>query len=116
MEGLPEILGFGEWTTPCLVLPTWPSPYQHLMDHRQSTGQHLSKAHCQPWTTGPQITPLPPHRPQLPLPQKSPALAPWNPTLGLGLHSCSFSRSQEGAEGLPISSEKEVGLGLSGQG
>lgn len=58
-----------------------------------------------------------PQRLQLPTPppllQKSPALARWNPTLGLGPHSCSFSRLQEGAVGLPKSPEEEVGLGLS---
>lgn len=45
MKGLPEIfLGLGERATPLLVLPTWPSPYQHVTDHHWSTGEHHPKA------------------------------------------------------------------------
>lgn len=63
MEGLPEILGFGEWATPCLVLPTWPSPYQHLMHHHQSTEQHLSKARLSAMDHRSSDCPPPPHTP-----------------------------------------------------
>lgn len=108
MEGWPEIsLGLGEWATPCLVLPTWPNPY--LMEHNQSPGEPVQKLGCQPWTTGPQTA-----HPTLPaLLRNSPVLAPGHPILGLGPHSCSFSRPQEGVDGLPKSPEKEVGLGPS---
>lgn len=86
-------MGYSSLGAPYLTKPL-PAPY----------GPQLG---CQPWTTAPPIATPPP------LLQKSPALARWNPTLGLGPHSCSFSRLQEGAFGLPKSPEEEVGLGLS---
>lgn len=102
-------MGYSLPGAPDLAKPL-PTPYGSSPVHRTAPFKSSVVSH------GPQVLrlpPSPPHPSQLLLPQKSPALAPWNPTLGLGPHSCSFSRSQEGADGLPISSEKEVGLGLS---